>query len=64
MFFSRMVNMVLVLWEVSPILGNGYGIKLKHYVDLLQNCEMSTELPPKKLKLGIKCFRITIQNVY
>ena len=25
-FFSRMVTMVLVLWEVGAILGSGYGI--------------------------------------
>ena len=32
---SKMVSMVLVLLEVGAILGNGYGIQLQNYVELL-----------------------------
>ena len=32
--FLRKVSMVLVLWEVRAILGNGYGIQGENYVAL------------------------------
>ena len=35
-FHARVVSMVLVLWEVGAILGNGYGIQGQNYVEFLQ----------------------------
>ena len=35
MFLSRIVSMVLVLWEVGAILGERYGIQGRDYVALL-----------------------------
>ena len=39
--FLHMVNMVLVLWGVSAILGNGYGIQGHNYVALLQGSKIT-----------------------
>ena len=36
-----MVSMVLVLWWIGAILGNGYGIPRQNYTALLQGSEMS-----------------------
>ena len=47
-FFSRMVSMVLVLWGVGTILGNGYEIQGRNYVALLQGSEISTEYQSRK----------------
>ena len=33
-------GMVLVLWGVGAILGNGYGIQRQNYVAMFQRCEM------------------------
>ena len=35
LFLLNMVSMVLVLWGVGAIVGNGYGIQLQNYVALL-----------------------------
>ena len=45
-------DMVLVFWRVGPILGNGYGIKGRNYVALLQGSEISAELQFRNLILG------------
>ena len=37
-FFTH--GMVLVLWGVGAILGNGYGIKWQNYVEIFQRSEM------------------------
>ena len=37
-FFTH--GMVLVLWGVGAILGNGYGIKGQNYVEIFQRSEM------------------------
>ena len=52
-FHSRMTSMVLVLWEVDAILGNGYGIQGQNYVALLQRSEMPPGFHPRNLILGI-----------
>ena len=42
--FSRTHGMLLVLWGVGVILGNGYGIQGQNCVALLQGSEMSVGL--------------------
>ena len=39
--FLRMVSMVLVMWGVGAILGNGYGIQGLNYLALLQGSEIT-----------------------
>ena len=48
-----MVSMVLVLWEVGAILGNGYGIQGQNYVAMLQGCRMPAGFLSRNLILGI-----------
>ena len=48
-----MVSIVLVLWEVAAILGNGYGIQGQNYVALLQGKEMPAGFHFRNLTLGI-----------
>ena len=43
--------MVLVIWEVSAILGNGYGIQGQNYA-LLPESEMSAGFHYRNLILG------------
>ena len=62
--FLCMVSMVLVLWGVDAILGNGYGISGQNYVTLLRGSEMSTGFHYKNLILGIQCFRLITLNVH
>ena len=38
--FFCMLSMVIVLWEVNAILGNGYEIQGQNYVPWLQGSEM------------------------
>ena len=45
--------MVLVLWAVKAILGNGYGIQGQNYVALLQGSEMTAGFHFRNLILGI-----------
>ena len=45
--------MVLVLWAVNAILGNGYGIQGQNYVALLQGSEMTAGFHFRNLILGI-----------
>ena len=52
-FHSRMMSMVLVLWEVAAIPGNGYGIQGQNCVALLQGSEMSAGVHSRNLILGI-----------
>ena len=52
-FHLRMKSMVLVLWEVGAILGNGYGIQGQNYVTLLQGSRMPTGFHSRNLILGI-----------
>ena len=44
-----MVSMVLVLWEVAAILGNGCGIQGQNYVVWLQGSKMPVGFHYKKL---------------
>ena len=46
-------GMVLVLWGVGPILGNGNGIWGQNHFALLQGSEISAELHTRNLILGI-----------
>ena len=48
-----MVSMVLLLWGVGAILGNGYGIEGQNYVALLQGSEMSAGFHYRSFVLGI-----------
>ena len=52
-FFLRMVSMVLVLWGLGYILGNGYGIQGQNYVALLLGSEMSAGFHSINLISGI-----------
>ena len=36
-----MVSMVLLLWGVDAILGDGDGVQVQNYIALLQRSEMS-----------------------
>ena len=45
--------MVLVLWGVVAIIGNGYGIQGQNYVALLRVSEMSAAFHHGNAKLGI-----------
>ena len=47
------MSMVLVLWAVNAILGNGYGIQGQNYVALLQGSEMTAGFHFRNLILGI-----------
>ena len=47
--FFCMVNMVLVLWEVAAILGNGFGIQGQNYVAWLQVSKMPVGFRYKNL---------------
>ena len=38
--FFCMLSMLIVLWEVNAILGNGYEIQGQNYVPWLQGSEM------------------------
>ena len=51
--FSHMMSMVLLLWGICTILGNGYGIHGQNYVALLQGIEMIARFHYKNLTLGI-----------
>ena len=52
-FHSRMMSMVLVLWEVAAIPRNGYGNQGQNCVALLQGSEMSAGFHSRNLILGI-----------
>ena len=45
--------MVLVVWEIGAILGNGYGIQGQNYVALLQGSEMTAGFHYRNWILGI-----------
>ena len=45
--------MVLFLWRVGAILGNGYGIQGQNSVALLQGSEMPAGFHYKYLRLGV-----------
>ena len=48
-----MVSMVIVLWEVTAILGNGCGIQGQKYVAWLQGSEIPVEFHYRNLISGI-----------
>ena len=56
-FFAH--GVILVLWGVGAILGNGYGIQRQNYVALLLGSEISAGFHYRNLILGI-CFRLII----
>ena len=58
-----MVSMVLVLWEVAAILGNGCRIQGQNYVAWLQRSKMQVGFHYSNLILGIYYFRIITFNV-
>ena len=45
--------MVLVVWEIGAILGNGYGFQGQNYVALLQGSEMTAGFHYRNWILGI-----------
>ena len=53
MFHSCMASMVLVLWDVDAIPGNGYGIQGQNYVALLQRSGIPAGFHSRNLILGI-----------
>ena len=53
LMFFWMESMVLLLWGVDAILGNGYGIRGQNYVALLQGSEMSAGFHYRSLILGM-----------
>ena len=48
-----MVNMVIVLWEVTAILRNGCGIQGQKYVVWVQGSEIPAEFHHRNLMSGI-----------
>ena len=52
-FNSHMLRIVLVLWEVGAILGNGYTIRGNNYAAVLQGGEMSVGVHTRNLISGI-----------
>ena len=58
-----MHGMVLVLWEVEAILGNGYGIQGQNYVAFIQGSGMPAGFLSRNLILGI-CFRLLALNMF
>ena len=48
-----MVSMVIVLWEVTGILGNGCGMQEQKYVAWLQGSEIPVEFHYRNLISGI-----------
>ena len=58
-----MVSMVIVLWEVTALLGNGCGIQGQKYVAWLQGSEMPVGFHYRNLKSGIQCFRLINFNM-
>ena len=50
-FFTH--GMVLVLWRVGTILGNGNGIQEQNYVAMFQRSEMQAEFHYRDLIFGI-----------
>ena len=47
------VSMALILWGISALLENQYGIKGQHYGALLLGSEISAWFPYRSLVLGI-----------
>ena len=45
-FLSRMVSMVLVLWEVGAILGSGYEIQGQNYVACFRGVKFQQDFTP------------------
>ena len=58
-----MVSMVIVLWEVTAILGNSCGKQGQKYVAWLQGSEIPAEFHYRNLMSGIYCFRLINLNV-
>ena len=58
-----MVSMVIVLWEVNVILGNGCGIQGQKYVAWLQGSEIPVGFHYRNSVSGIQCFRLINLNV-
>lgn len=56
--------MVLVLWWVGAILGNGHGIQGQNYVVFFSGREMSAGCYYSYCIVGIYCFRLPIWNVH
>ena len=57
------MSMVIVLWEVTPILGNDCGIQWQKYVAWLQGIEIPEEFHYRTLISGIQCFRLIDLNM-
>ena len=55
--------MVIVLWEVTAILGNGCGIQGQKYVAWLQGSEIPVGFHYRNLISGVWCFRLISLNV-
>ena len=52
------MSIVIVLWEVTAILGNGCGIQGHKYVAWLQGSEIPVGFQYRNLISSIKCFRL------
>ena len=53
MFFCMVIVLVIVLWEVNAILGNGCEIQRQNYVAWLQGSEMPVGFHYRNLILGV-----------
>ena len=51
--FFWMVSMVLLLWGVGAILGDGNGVQVQNYIALLQRSEMSAGSHGRGLTLSM-----------
>ena len=58
-----MVSVVIVLWEVTTILGNGCGIQGQKYVAWLQGSKIPLGFHDRNLILGIQCFNLITLNM-
>ena len=54
--------MVLALWEVAAILGNGCGIQGQNYVARLQGSKMPVGFHYKNLIYTIHCIRLNVSQ--
>ena len=61
--FFYMVSLVIVLWEVIAVLGNGCGIQRQKYVAWLQGSEMPVGFHYRNLILDIYHFKLISLNV-
>ena len=56
--------MVLVLWGVAAVPGNGNGIQGQNHVVMCRRSKRSAEFHYGNLIFGIQCFSLIAMNIY